>query len=230
MIRQSRPTVLLTRPLPDALRFAARLDGPVMISPLAEVRYLAADVPQAKGVIFTSANAVAALQGVRPAARAWCVGDRTAQAARQAGFTAISAGGDAEALFAAILHSGERGPLVHPHGRESRGDLAARLTAAGSPTTGVVIYEMVPLPLSADALALLEGGNTVIVPLFSPVSARRFLEAAKTARNPIHACLSEAVARAVPQGIRHIAARPDADAMVRLITVLQGLETSPMQS
>jgi len=231
MIRQSRPTVLLTRPLQDATRFAARLDGPVMISPLAEVRFLAVDVPQAAAVIFTSANAVAALRGGRPAARAWCVGDRTAQAARQAGFAAVSAGGDAEALLAAILDSGDRGPLVHPRGRDSLGDLAGRLSAAGIPAIGVVVYELAPLPLSADARALLEGCGTVIAPLFSPASARRFHQVvAGTGCRLVHACLSAAVARAVPGGIRHIAARPDADAMVDLIAALQGLETSPMQS
>lgn len=230
MIRQSRPTVLLTRPLRDSTRFAARLEGPVLISPLTEVRYRAADLPQAAAVIFTSANAVGALGGQRPASRAWCVGDRTARVARAAGFDAISAGGDVESLFDAIRTAGEGGPLLHLRGQDSRGDLARRLTEAGIPTVDVVVYHMASLPLSVAAQDLLAGDGTAIVPLFSPLSAQRFARYAAGARaRLVLACLSGAVAAVAPAQNTRIAARPDADAMVDLVTALQRLETLPAQ-
>ncbi|MDB6452739.1 uroporphyrinogen-III synthase [Falsirhodobacter sp. 20TX0035] len=226
MSRQCLP-VLLTRPEDGSARFAARLTGHVVLSPLSEPAFLDAPLPPAEGLILTSATAVAALRGARPAPRAWCVGDRTAEAARVAGFDARSAQGDAEALFRLVLDSGETGPLLHPRGRESRGDLARRLTAAGIPTTAVVVYEMTARPLSAEARTLLKG--PVVVPLFSPASARRFLTVAKAA-HPVFACLSPAVAEVLPpKAVRHVAARPDADAMVELVTLLQRLETAPVQ-
>lgn len=226
MSRQCLP-VLLTRPTEGSARFARRLDGHVVCSPLSEPRFLDAPLPRAEGLILTSATAVAALRGARPAPRAWCVGDRTADEARRAGFEARSAQGDAEALLRLILDSGERGPLLHPRGRESRGDLARRLTGAGVPTTETILYEMTPRPLSPEAQALLNG--PVVVPLFSPASARRFLDVAGAAR-PVFACLSEAVAAVLPPGVaRHVATRPDAAAMAELVTFLQRLETSPVQ-
>lgn len=219
--------VLLTRPAEGNARFAALLDGPVLSAPLAEPRFLAPPLPRAEAVIFTSATAVQALGGAVPAPRAWCVGDRTAAVARAAGFAARSAAGDAEALIKAILAAKETGPLLHPRGRASRGDVAGRLSAAGIPTTEAVVYEMEDRPLSAAARSLLLGA--VIVPLFSPASARRFLRAAPDAR-PVFACLSPAVSRELPAGaVRHIAARPDATSMAELVRVLQSLETSSSQ-
>ncbi|WP_435165201.1 uroporphyrinogen-III synthase [Falsirhodobacter sp. 1013] len=227
MSRQCLP-VLLTRPEEGSVRFAARLKGHVVRSPLLKPRFLEAHLPRAEGLVLTSAVAIMALRGARPALRAWCVGDRTAEVARKAGFDACSAQGDAEALFRLILDSGENGPLLHPRGRESRGDLGRRLTTAGIPTTEAILYEMIPHPLSSEARALLDG--PVVVPLFSPASARRFLEVAGGAR-PVFACLSEAVAAVLPpDAARHVAARPDAAAMVELVTLLQRLETSPVQS
>ncbi|TGN43606.1 uroporphyrinogen-III synthase, partial [Paracoccus liaowanqingii] len=59
-----RPPLLLTRPLSDSQRFAARMDGwPAVISPI--LRIVAVDhdpaaLHAAAGLVFTSAHAVAA--------------------------------------------------------------------------------------------------------------------------------------------------------------------------
>lgn len=228
MFRQSRAPILLTRPEAQGERFAAMLAGErVVISPLFAPVFLAPPLPDADCVIFTSATAIAALRGRRPAARAWCVGARTAELARAAGFEAMSADGDADALVAAIIASGERGPMLHLHGAETRGDVAARLRAAGIRTEGVVIYEQRPVPPIADAVALLAGDAPVLVPLFSPAAAKRFAEVSAGCVAPLRlACLSAAVARAAPPAtLCRIAARPDAAAMVDLIAAMQSLET-----
>ncbi|WP_128255042.1 uroporphyrinogen-III synthase [Falsirhodobacter deserti] len=228
---QSFATVLLTRPSEGSTRFAAMLEGPVILSPLLEPRILPADLPPASSLIFTSPTAVRAA-GSPPATHAWCVGDRTAAVARQAGYAARSAAGDAEALFRAILASKEVGPLLHLRGRESKGDLARRLTEAGIPTAEAVVYEMVPRPLTEEARQALRGTSPIVVPLFSPASARRFMAEAPDAAAPLRfACLSDAVAHVLPNdAMAATAARPDAQAMCDLVTLLQRLETLPTEN
>lgn len=224
MSGQSHIPILLTRAAAQNERFAARLAGRIVQSPLAEVRFLHPDLPLADCAIFTSENAVHALAGRLPAPRAWCVGDRTAEVARQAGFLAWSASGDADALVAAILNA-PPGRCLHLRGRETRGDVAARLNAAGIPCAEAVVYDIAPIPPTTEALALLAGAAPVIVPLFSPASARRFAQV--PARAPLRlACLSPAVAAAAPPAAEvRIAAEPTAAAMIDLLAAMQSLET-----
>lgn len=204
------------------------LEGRVVVSPLAEMRALLPELPDADCVIFTSQNAVRALGGRVPARRAWCVGDRTAEVAAAAGFDARSASGDADALVTAMI-AGERGRCLHLRGRVATGDVAARLNAAGIPCAEAVVYEMRDLPPTPEALALLRGDVPVIVPLFSPAGARRV--AAIPATAPLRlACLSPAVAAAAPEGEVRIAAEPNARAMQNLVAAMQRLETSAPQS
>ncbi|TJZ90447.1 uroporphyrinogen-III synthase [Paracoccus gahaiensis] len=159
-----RPPLLLTRPLPDSQRFAARMDGwPAVISPI--LRIVAVDhdpapLHEAPGLVFTSAHAVGAA-GPGRGRPALCVGGRTAHAARAAGFAVTEGPGNAAGLGPLIAASPV--PLIHPHGRH----LAHPL-----PVPGIVVYDQQPLPLTRQARDLLAGGAPVIVPVFSPRSAR----------------------------------------------------------
>lgn len=183
MARQSRtPTILLTRPLAQSERFARALAGvtdlPVMIAPLMKTVFLPVTLPPGEfsAIILTSeaaAHAAGALRNQLPD-RAWCVGDRTAQVAAQAGFAATSAQGDAAALIACIRQAQEPGPLLHLRGVAVRGDLAGTLTTGGIVTHEAIVYDQVEQPLSANAQRLLSSGQPVIVPLFSPRSAALF--------------------------------------------------------
>ena len=153
---------------------------------------------------------------------AWCVGDRTAQAARTAGFDARSAAGDAEALVASILTAAPPGPLLHLRGRDSRGAIAPRLTAAGIATDELVVYAQEPQPLTDAARTVLQGDGPVIVPLFSPRTAQIFAATHPKARLFI-AALSPAVLAAlgdvrVEQAT--MATRPDAEALLQALVPL----------
>src|SRR5262245_20596076 len=101
--------ILLTRPEPDGERTADALrarGNDVVVAPLLRVEPIAADVgaPPWAAVLMTSANAARAVAAhpqrddiVR--SPAFTVGDRSAEAARAAGFADVSsARGDAEAL------------------------------------------------------------------------------------------------------------------------------------
>ncbi|MYM55318.1 uroporphyrinogen-III synthase [Thalassovita mangrovi] len=219
-------TLLLTRPLASSQRFAAQLrerlgDVQVVISPLMRIEPVgtAPDLVGAGTLIFTSQNALAAVpdgQG-RPC---YTVGDATAAAAQAAGFDPIAVEPDAEALFQRIMADRPAGPLLHLRGHHARGRLAERLTGAGIATDEKVVYEQRETALSDEAETLLSGEEPVIVPLFSPRSAKIFVSQYAGDAPLFIAAMSDAVADAlgglpVQQVAR--AAAPDAAAMIDTI-------------
>ena len=232
MTPQSRALpVILTRPAAQGDRFAADLRARFghqvapILSPLLAPVFLPVELPAGpfRAILLTSetgAQAAARLSGLPRLA--WCVGDRTAAAARALGFDARSAAGDADALVAAVLASGDAGPFLHLRGRDSRGDVAARLTAAGMPTRDLVVYVQEPQPLNDQALAYLAGAEPVIVPLFSPRTAQLF--AATAPKAPLYiAALSPTVAQALgqlPRQMLSVADRPDAAALLQALVPL----------
>lgn len=248
MTAQSRPIpLLLTRPDPQGARFGgvlARAFGDrlaILPAPLMAPQDLTPSLPTGMAaVIFTSESAVHAT--ARHPARAglptqaWCVGDRTAAVAAEAGFKARSAQGDAAALVRAILAAGQGGPLLHLRGADTRGDLAQTLTDAGLPTAEGVIYAQGALPLPQAALELLQQTAPVIVPLFSPRSAQILADQLPGAAAPLWlVALSPAVAKAASalRPARLILAKtPDAPAMVAAIDTLlsQEADLNPMRS
>ncbi|MEE4120911.1 MAG: uroporphyrinogen-III synthase [Paracoccaceae bacterium] len=227
-------TLLLTRPRPAALRFAAELEaatGPfaaTVISPLLDI-VPSGPFPRVSAeaaLAFTSENAVAiAASRLAPAGRrAWCVGTRTAEAARAAGFDAVVAGGDADALVALLLAERPMGEIVHLAGGHQRGDLAERLAAGGLTARRAVIYDQAPVPPTAEALAALGGPRPVLLPLFSPRSAALAAAMAEGAAAPLLlAALSPAVARGwggpAPMALV-TASRPESEALIDAISSL----------
>lgn len=224
MVIQSIPTLIVTRPEPGGAAFAARLGRPAILSPLMAPEFLPLRLPEAEALILTSPTAVEALRRLaQPLPRlAFCVGDATARAAQALGLQAESAAGDAEALLALLLRRRPAGPLLHPCGRETRGDLAARLAAAGLPCTECVVYDQRPRPLQPEAVAALRGPVPVVLPVFSPRSGA--LLAAELARVKASAALwvaaiSEVAAAPMrPHAARlSLAAQPEAGAMAECV-------------
>ncbi|MGQ0564488.1 MAG: uroporphyrinogen-III synthase [Gemmobacter sp.] len=237
MASQSRATrILLTRPADQGARFAAdlttRFGDRVTIaeSPLIAPRLLSPTLPVGPfdAVLFTSETAVSAataLPGLPPLA--FAVGDRTAAAARAAGFTAISGRGDASYLVELVIRA-RPGRVLHLHGQETRGDVVGALRQAGVKAEGAVVYVQDPQPLTAEAQHWLDDDLPVIVPLFSPRTAALF--AATRARAPLWlASLSPAVdaAATCPAARRVTAATPDAAAMLRAVGSLLGPPSDP---
>ena len=229
---EHRPTIVLTRPAASSARFARRL-GPqlqgraaVLIAPVLSIvaKGKQGDFSQFQTLIFTSQNGVEALAdaGALNGRLAYCVGDRTAEAARAKGFAAVSAGGNANALVLRILEDCPPGPWVHFAGAHRLGDVARRLTRAGHPTDVVELYRQEPHPLSEEAKAALRGAGGIL-PVFSPRSAALLAEALPSdAREPAIVAISPAAAEAWdgPARARAIADRPDADSMIQAILSL----------
>jgi uroporphyrinogen-III synthase len=227
MDRQATPLILLTRPAEAAARFSNRLaaahpNAEIVISPLQQIRFLDFARPDilSDALIFTSQNAVKAAAKAGLTGQAFCVGDNTAQAAMQAGFSARSAGGDAKDLIA-LIQARRPGSLWHLRGRISRGDVAAQLRQSGFEAHETIVYETEALPLSRQAQAILTGTRPVLLPLFSPNAAVLAGQAMAAATAPLTLlCLSPAVAAAsasIPVVGRLTARRADADGMLEIV-------------
>jgi uroporphyrinogen-III synthase len=194
--------VLVFRPQPDAERSAEALRGrgqrPV-VAPLFTVVPSAQPMPAGPfdALVLTSANAVPALVEAPPAWRslpAFCVGSRTASAAREAGFTAHSAKGNRADLLALIreaLPPARKLLLVAGHDRHE--DLPERLRAAGHEVAIWTAYEAKAVEaLPEPAAEALRSGQADAALHYSPRSAQVFLGLADQAG------LAEQ-ARALPQ-------------------------------
>lgn len=194
--------VLVFRPQPDAERSAEALRGrgqrPV-VAPLFTVVPSAQPMPAGPfdALVLTSANAVPALAEAPPDWRslpAFCVGSRTASAAREAGFTAHSAKGNRTDLLALIreaLPPARKLLLVAGHDRHE--DLPERLRAAGHEVAIWTAYEAKAVEaLPEPAAEALRSGQTDAALHYSPRSAQVFLGLADQAG------LAEQ-ARALPQ-------------------------------
>lgn len=221
------PILLITRPEPEAGALAARLEGcgaRVVVSPLTGIAFRDIVIPEGSEAVFTSRNGVRAfVRAGGKAARAWCVGDATAEAARAAGMEAISAGGDAEDLLALLLRERPGAELCHVRGAQHRGDLVARLVAGGLRARAVEGYGQVPLAPTQAAVAAMRGRAPVVAPVYSPGAARRLAEAWEGGAPLLIGAISPAAAAPVKHLARNglsIAAQPDGESM---LTVLSGL-------
>jgi uroporphyrinogen-III synthase len=231
--------ILLTRPKADAQRTAAALRArghEVIVAPLLDLEILPdADLGTGSwsAIMVTSANAVRAIAGHRQrdelrGIAVFTVGDRTAQAMRDCGFTNItSAGGNVDDLARLVaVRLNPPAHLLYLAGEERSGDLAGLLRDRNFVVHTALVYRAVVtanLPRhAADALATgLDG-----VLHFSRRSAEAYVNAARNTglledalAKPVHYCLSDRTAEPLTQAgaadIR-IAARPDEAALIEL--------------
>lgn len=173
------PTLALIRPEAASRALANRIQAaighkiPTLIAPVITVAPLPATYDPAPyaGLILTSANAVAFADGLagRPV---WCVGTRTAQAARARGAIVAAEATDADALIGLLADKPPGSKLLWLRGAHVASDIAARLTKRGVETDAVVIYDQPAQPPDPTLIQALRGQAPVILPLYSPRSAR----------------------------------------------------------
>ncbi len=232
--------VIVTRPEPDATRFADLCrahDLDPVLSPVMEIHIAKtiADLSDVGALAFTSANGVRAFAANCDARDlpVYAVGDVTAQEARAAGFARIHvAGGDVESLAGHIASESRlaRKALLHVAGEHRAGDLVALLESQGIAARRQSFYRAAPAQaLSPAALSALDepgADGDLWVSLFSPRTAKLFVALAERANalaalGRVHAaCLSEAVAEAAGPGwaAHHIAPEMSAESLISLIS------------
>ena len=201
--------VVVTRPQVDAERTATAVRAKghdVLVAPLMRVEPVAADLGgNWGGIIITSANAPGAIAErdalmKRPV---FAVGQRSADAARQAGFANVaSAGGDVRDLVKLIAErrADAKAPLLYIAGEDRAADLIAELAAHGIAAELRVVYRAATAPFPPELIAALQAGDVDAVLHFSKRSAENYRAGAEEADISgealavRHLCLSEQVA------------------------------------
>ncbi len=217
-----KPTLIMTRPERQGTVFVQRLqdqwpgDIHVIQAPLLDILPIDVQLPDVAGLIFTSVNGVAQAKrlGARPEMPAFCVGQKTSDAAATAGFSPRTGPGNAKGLMTKIARERPNGPLAHIRGEHARGAIAQTLTAAGVPCHDVVAYMQTPRQLSDTAATALAGKFPVVLPLFSPRTGTILSEQGPFTA-PVHiAAISRAALPDLAAAQAEIAAQPDEDAMI----------------
>ncbi|NIZ60674.1 uroporphyrinogen-III synthase [Sedimentitalea sp. CY04] len=223
--------LLMTRPPDAARRFVELLpkslttELEVIYSPLISVQPMDARVSldSFDAVIFTSSNGVSATDGIIELKDrvAFCLGQRTTQIASNAGWTAQMCGKTADDLVEYLLQRRPSEMLVHLRGQHSRGNIAERLTEAGLTCREQIVYDQCLLPLTTEADSALARLQNVIVPLFSPRTARQFADLCP-AGSKIHLiAMSEAVEeplKSLKYKDLQVCSEPEAKSMAQLVS------------
>jgi uroporphyrinogen-III synthase len=230
--------VLVTRPEPGASQTAKRLQtagfSPLVL-PLSETSPLpVVSVPETfDAVAVTSANAIRhasqALLERLAGSRCYVVGQKTAAAAREAGFADIVTGpGDAEALADAIVSAEKCGAaILYLCGRVRLPAFEKSLRAAGIDVSPVETYDTVGINHETGVVRRLLNERPVDAVLFySARAAGAFADiASRPELTPLFKtaglyCLSPRVASALASSDGeqiHVAAEPNEDTLLLLL-------------
>lgn len=184
---------LITRPEQEAQNLRRKLQARGIESdcaPLLAIN-IHRNVPLAlegvTAVLFTSINGVRAFCANAPGRdlAVYAVGEATAAAARDAGFTHVAAaGGDVDRLAILVRqqHRPESGALLHAAGATLAGDLQAMLRADGYDVRRVTLYEAQAAPALPTAVAAdFAAGQYDAALFFSPRTAAVFVTLARQA-------------------------------------------------
>ena len=207
--------VLVLRPHDGARRTAARLVArghQAISSPVMETMATNAQAPAGAfdALIATSAQAFGFIDAdaLTPFLRLplMCVGARTAQAAREAGFGDIaSEAPDAVSLATRIARQKSARSLLYLAGHDRKPDLEKALAAADIVITPWVVYKARALPaLREDAILSLRAGRLDAVLHFSRRSAAIFC-----------ACIAQAALEDEARALLHVAISADAAAALQ---------------
>jgi uroporphyrinogen-III synthase len=236
-------SILVTRPEPEneATADVLRQRGfDVLLAPLLQFEALPIrhdDDVKYGGVIVTSASALRAIRshplcGQLIDLQVFAVGNRTADAARKAGFSnVLSADGDVAALRKLITDTipkrDRKTPLLYLSGTDIAGDIVSGLAGDGIAATALTVYRMIPAPDLPDMVRAAFAGHSVDAVLhYSPRSAAAYVSAVRGAGLEIaglavlQVCISDASARVLREaGAGHlvVAERPRETAMIEAL-------------
>lgn len=228
--------VVVTRPQFDGERTAAALRArghDVLLAPLMRIETLGTSLAGTwSAVIVTSANAInaiadnAAREGLTKLPL-FAVGQRSADAARNAGFSNVkSADGDARDLVRMLVaqRMPDKAPMIYLTGEDRAADLVSELSAHGIGAEVRIVYRSITAPFPPALIGALAAGEIDAVLHFSRRSAENYVVEAKNAgiAGPAltvrHFCLSAQVAEPLAAASRiFIAARPDEGALMELL-------------
>ena len=231
--------IAVTRPEEDAGALRAKLEAmghEVVMAPLLNIaprEGVAIPKRDWQAIAVTSANGIRALPGGHglTSIRTLTVGPQSLKAATAAGFAAEAHGGDVDGLAAFVrgaLDPGH-GPILYLSGAETAGDLEGQLAAAGFDCHRAVLYDAVPARGLGLAETSLKRDEIDAVLLYSPRTARIWLQLVREAGLATQAahvrnfCLSQNVASVLPEDwAKNTPETPDEQAMLALLAQTRG--------
>lgn len=199
--------VIVTRPEPglsETMAAVADAGWLPLASPALVVQRHTLRLPQKlpAAILLTSGQAVSAVVVAAQQAKAldmpvYAVGDRTAQRARDAGFTCVkSADGDARALVSLLQthQQPEQGSLLLCSGARQGVELAAWCRQAGFKVTRRVVYAAKPIQkITEQTRTAIQAAKVAVVLFFSAESAASWLAALPEAEQKRLAAQARAV-------------------------------------
>lgn len=171
------PLLVLIRPQAQSLRLLdeveATMQRPVaaLIAPVMRIVPVSTGAFVPDDLILTSENGVEHGPDL-VGKRVYCVGERTGEAAIRRGGEVQVTTRNADDLVAWLTRTAPAGPLLHIAGRHRRGQIAERLNSAGIETDTAIVYDQIVEPASGATREAVGGEMAVVVPLYSPRSAR----------------------------------------------------------
>jgi uroporphyrinogen-III synthase len=228
--------IWITRAQPEAQATADRvraLRHEPVVAPVLEVQP-AGEAPDLAGIgalAFTSRNGARALAALclERNLPVFTVGDATAAAAREAGFTeVVSASGDVASLVAVIAErrAALNGQVLYAAPEEPAGDLVAALAARGVPARAHTVYRTAPAEFAPPA-------DVDVVLLHSAKAARRLADhpdLAAAAPTMTAICISPAAAEPLSGlGFREVltASSPNESAMIEALRTWAAGQAAP---
>lgn len=220
--------LLLTRPIEEARASAVRLEAmghAVTLAPMLKIvadAQVPIDIAGVSAILVTSPRAIRALAVRDDFLQVVClplfaVGERTADVAREAGFSVVeSAAGDVAALAGVVAERLDpvNGALLYACGRDRRGDLEGRLGIDGFTVRVVEVYRAQAVRgMPEQARRALEDGRIEGVLIYSARTAEIFLEAVT------HAGMRESLSALSVFAISEAAAAPFAETDVERVAV-----------
>ena len=204
--------LIITRPQIDAAPLAVKLKAighTAVIAPVLDiVPRLDVVIPHLpyQAICLSSANGMRCLTvDLDHRIPVYAVGEQSASVARARGFSHVEAeGGDVDGLVRHIKTKLKPidGLLLYLSGAETSGDLEGQLTKLGYAVTRVITYDARACPLDQYATAI-QSSNAVL--FYSPRTAKLWLgemerlNLVKAAESLRYLCLSQEVAKALPQ-------------------------------
>ncbi len=207
--------ILITRPHPEAEKFANLLNGKgiaTLIDPMLTIAFIESgptDLDNVQALIFTSANGVQAYARLeaRRDIQIFTVGAATSSMAQERGFVNIQeAEGNVQSLGEQVVGSLDprNGKIIHFCGRHVSGNLSKWLQSRGFDSSSKVLYAaQAATSLSLSTRLAFESGNLKTVAFFSPRTAEIFvkllsgLHLTKNCLKISTICLSNGVAEAL---------------------------------
>lgn len=176
--------VLITRPIEQAYNTAEKvreLGHIPVISPLLEMKFVPLTLPALPPeafVLLTSQNAAHALASVPHDQHILCVGDKTAQAVKEKGFTnVVSVNGTSDDMVSHLLTyvNPQTTPFVYLRGRDIKQDIKTILEHQGFKGEEHIVYKADEiLSFTHEARMLFEQGKISFCLFFSSHTASVF--------------------------------------------------------